>query len=679
MYKFVLYAGIIWGGLSLLLPLQAQSLDTARLFKQADNYFSYREYQNAIPLYDNILKTDKNNVKANFRLGLCYLNSITKEKASEYLNYAYALNPRFDPIFEYYLGEGLKYVNKVGEAIPRYESIRRKYLNINEDVKIINDYIGSKDFILLLDQRIKECRFGIKYFTDPTNARVRNIGKIINSEFADYAPVISADESELIFTSRRRGNVGNTISREDNKFYEDIYITEKKKGKWTAAKNISKSINTKSHEASIGLSPDGNTLYIYKDDGNGDIYYSEKNKKGEWSEPKKMGGGINGSSSHETSFTITKDGKTAYFASDRKGGFGGLDIYRVTRDEKGNWGNIENLGPTINTVDDEDAPFIHFDSKTLYFSSRGHETMGGFDVFYTELNNDQWSKPINLGSPINTTDDDIYFVLSADYKRGYFASTKKGGQGDKDIYVVDMPDYRDVEMISFQLSIKTISIIFNPLITNDPRRAIIVLRGSVKDEDTDDLLSARMVLYDVEENQPVEEINSVKPEGIYYTTMFTGKKYLIYVQKEGYLYHSEYFEIPLGVINQEKVLNIYLRRIRVGGPGFDFKALYEYNSAKLDKTSIPALERLLNFLESNPRIKGALEGHTDNIGSEQRNKILSAERAKSVYDWLISRGIDENRLSYEGFWFSKPLQDNNTAHGRSLNRRVEFRIVEIGN
>jgi outer membrane protein OmpA-like peptidoglycan-associated protein len=656
---------------------QTPNEDVTKLLKEAQLHFKSRSYMDAISVYERILEIEPHNTEATFYMGLSHLRSLHKDNALGFLLKLAKTKPDYHLLLDFYIGESYKYKNQMKDAIEYFEKVKAKFPNPSPKtlLKVYNDEVTEQNFVELINQRIREAKYGIHYLADPTNASVNNIGDKINSKYSDYAPVIAADESVLIFTSRRKGTTGKGTDVDDQLFYEDIYIAHKKNGEWEEAKNIGSTINSKFHEASIALSPNGKELFIYKDENSGDIYYSDLISENEWDKPKKVGGNIN-STFHEPSVSITDDGKTLYFASDRPGGFGGLDIYKSVKNDKGDWEEPVNLGAKVNTAKDEDSPFIHFDSKTLYFSSQGHQSMGGFDIFYAELLEGEWTDPVNLGFPINTTDDDIHFVLSADYRTGYYASARPDSRGAKDIYFVEMPDYKDVEIIDFQLSIKTISVGFNPLITKSPGRALVILRGVVKDEQTDQLISAKMSLIDVEDNQVVEEIDAVSPKGIYYTTMLTGKKYLLHVQKEGYMYHSEYFEIPLGVVNQEKILHIYLKRINIQR-SIDFKALFDYNSAKLKKQSIPALEKLYAFLEANPRLKGEIEGHTDDIGTDQRNQALSQQRAKSVYDYLVERGIDANRLKYAGYGESKSIATNTTPHGRSLNRRTEFRILEI--
>ena len=476
-----------------------------KLLREGKGYYKVREYINAIPYLEKALKIETDNIEANFYIGLCYLKSLDRDRALAPLLKVNTLSPGYNPLMDYYLAEAYKYNNQMQTAINSYETAKSKFLDKTGNVKVVNDEISVADFIGLIDQRLREARYGISYLADPTNAKVQNLGEVVNSEYGDYAPVITGDESVLIFTSRRKGSTGRGIDPEDNLYYEDIYYSEHKKGEWTSPKGLGKNINTKFHEASVGLSPNGQTLFIYKDENQGDIFVSDLNKKRSWSAPTRLGGSIN-SKHTELSISTTDDGNTIYFSSDRPGGYGGLDIYMSRKDKRGNWGSPVNLGPKINTPEDEDSPFIHFDAKTLYFSSKGHKSMGGYDIFFAELINDEWTEPKNLGYPINTAEDDIHFVLSADYKTGYYASAKDDTYGDKDIYEVRMPDYEDVEVIDFALSLKTVSVGFNPLTTKDPRRAVVILRGVVKDELTDELISARMTLIDVEENDIVDEV-----------------------------------------------------------------------------------------------------------------------------------------------------------------------------
>ncbi|MBL4657873.1 MAG: PD40 domain-containing protein, partial [Flavobacteriales bacterium] len=296
------------------------------------------------------------------------------------------------------------------------------------------------------------------------SVKVEGLGSAINSEFADYHPLISADESVLFFTSRRENTTGGGKDPDFDIYYEDIYVSHKKDSVWALAINPGYPLNTTGHDAALGLSPDGQRLFIYRD---GDIYES-KLEGPDWLEPVKLNKNVN-SKHRETSACYSFDGVTMYFVSDRPGGFGGTDIYVSEIGGDGKWGEAVNLGSQVNTGQNEDAVFMHPDGKTLYFSSQGHNNTGGYDIFKSVQQDNYvpretkdgepalsslvtgtveaaegpaqsaaegWSTPENLGAPINTTGDDVFFVLAANGKRGYYSSSKPGGSGEKDIYVI---------------------------------------------------------------------------------------------------------------------------------------------------------------------------------------------------------------------------------------------------
>lgn len=383
---------------------------------------------------------DPSNANINYRVALCYLKSATKkdyaipflEKASlnvskNYLDYE--PTEKKAPISTYYyLGIAYHLQYRFDEAITNFE--------------LYKSLLKSKEILIFKDvnDRIKQCQNAKALMNAPINVAISNMGDSVNGPFPDYCPVISADESTLIFTSRRAESTGGDRGV-DNQFYEDIYICYKKNdGKWTSPVSISSNINTYGNDAAIGLSADGQQLLIYRDDaGDGNIYTSTL-AGDTWSVPEKMGSDIN-TKSWEPSASISADGNTLFFVSDREGGFGGRDIWRCVKLPNGKWSLASNLGAQINTEYDEEAPFIHPDGVTLLFSSSGHKTMGGFDIFSSVKNPETgWEEPVNMGFPINTTNDDVFYVTSPDGKRGYYSSAKPGGYGEKDIYLISLPD-----------------------------------------------------------------------------------------------------------------------------------------------------------------------------------------------------------------------------------------------
>ena len=344
-----------------------------------------------------------------------------------------------------YLGQAYQHANRFDDAINMFEHYK-KYIPQNK-----NGLESLKE----INRTIEMCKTGKVLVAKPTEVSISNLGNKVNSIYPDYAPVISADESMMVFTTRRKENVGNKIDF-NGLYYEDIYLSQNTNWQWSEAvsidstsiipnndtkpvfslaKRLDPPINTKFHDAAIGLSPSGQKLFIYK---RGEIYISTI-KGDKWGRLTKLNTNINYKKNWQPSISISADESTIYFTSDRKGGFGGLDIYKSEKQANGDWGSAVNLGDIINTPYDEDSPFIHPNGKTLYFSSKGHNTMGGYDIFKTEFVNGKWSEPVNIGYPINTSDDDIFYVETAKGDHAYFASIRENGYGDMDIYLLLFP------------------------------------------------------------------------------------------------------------------------------------------------------------------------------------------------------------------------------------------------
>ena len=399
-------------------------------FMQGNQLIEEKNWPMALKFFQEAYKVDSNNANINYKMGLCYLNSLSeKQKALRYLRKASKdVTRNYDPFTPqvkkapentfYYLAQAYHYNYQFDSAIIYFDSW--KSIVGNRDPEAVKD----------IDMRINWAKNAKEFMSSPLPVTITNMGDSINGPGPDYSPVISIDENTLIFTSRRAGEIGI-----DGQYYEDILIAEKKAdGTWGEAHPISPYINTPTNEASISLSADGQVLFIYRDDNGGDIY-SSTNMNGQWMSPVPLGGDVN-SRYWETHACMTADGNTLYFVSDRPGGFGGRDIYRCVRLPNGQWSKALNLGPKVNTAADEDSPFIHPDQKTLFFSSKGHKSMGGFDIFFTfKDENEQWMDPVNIGYPINTPDDDIFYSTSPDGKRAYFSSVREGGRGEKDIYM----------------------------------------------------------------------------------------------------------------------------------------------------------------------------------------------------------------------------------------------------
>ena len=508
----------------------------------------------------------------------------------------------------------------------------------------------------------------------------RSVGPEINSSYPDYGPVISADESVMMFTSRRDNTTGGGIAPDDQMYFEDVYISHNTDGKWSPATNMGKPVNTDNHDATVGLSADGQKLFIYLGNkGRGDLFECEL-KGIAWGKPESLKSNIN-TDSHEPSASLSADGNTLYFVSDRSGGFGSHDIYKCTWDaKKKKWSEAENLGPTINTPYSEQGAFIHPDGKTLYFSSKGHNTMGGYDIFKSiwDDKKKKWSTPENIGYPINTADNDIDFVLSASGKHAYFASYKADGYGEKDIYMITFitpknPILNTEDNLLASLTEPVRETVIAKQI-EVPLAQVSILKGTIYDELTKQPLEGDIELVDNQLNQVIATFKSNSSTGKYLVTLPAGKNYGIAVKKEGYLFHSENFDIPAGSGYQEYVKDVPMKKIAVGSKIVLRNIFFDFDKATLRPESTAELERLMKFLTDIPSMKIEIGGHTDSKGADEYNMKLSSNRAQAVVDYLSAHGIEKGRLTAKGYGETKPMADNNTDEGRQLNRRTEFEI-----
>jgi tetratricopeptide (TPR) repeat protein len=477
--------------------------------KEADIRMSEGDYHGALDYYKEIEAANGNSPELDLKIGKCIFESKGDwRKTREYFERSSEANLAMG---HYYLGRFLHYDQKFDEAISKFE----KY----------NSGTGYKDVdFSVIERWIRICGRAKQFKSLQKDLVIENLGPHINSSYPDYAPVISADESTLIFTSRKEGSTGNQLDPY-NKYFEDIYISYRKGSDWINPKSIGSNINSVTHDASVGLSPDGNLLLVYrtnKDLTGGDLYQSELQGQ-HWSDLSIMARHINSDEYQEASASFTPDNNTIYFSSNRPGGFGGKDIYKVTRLPDGNWSQPSNLGEVINSPYDEDGPFIHPDGKVLYFTSKGHTTMGGFDVFESYMNEQGfWEVPKNMGCPINTVFDDIHFVLSAEGEVGYYATIKEGGYGEHDIYSVGLAQRRPI------------------------------IKGKIFASDQDEkFLKSRLTLF-TEEGKPVGIYKTNNRSGSFIMVVSLNKKYTLKIEPDDSQYESIEKEIYLSNDNYLK-------------------------------------------------------------------------------------------------------------------------------
>ena len=442
MNRFLLFIVCIGVSIASLNAAPPKRLVFAAKFLEANQMMEERLWIQSINAWIDLLVDNPNNANINYKIGDCYLQTAnSKLEALQYLEaacdkrFSKSYDP-YDPVEKrapvqalYYLGRAQALNLKIDDAIATFQKLQKQ--------------LGKKHLMYVdATRELEMCQEAKTQMANPKNYKITNVGPIINTASNEYSPVLSLDESQLFFTSPRvRPDSSNSkiIDFMTMQYKDDIYATFKnEEGVWMEPELLN--LNTDAHDAAISVSPDGQTLFIYRDNF-GDGQLLESTLIGEtWSEPVLLGSDIN-TTAWETHATVSADGSTLLFVSDRTGGVGNRDIYRCVKLPNGEWSRALNIGTQVNTNFDEDAPFLTADGKTLYFASRGHNTMGGFDIFYSKLGQDgEWGAPVTLGYPINTVDDDVFFVPMADGRRAYYSSSKDGGYGLKDIYLVDMPD-----------------------------------------------------------------------------------------------------------------------------------------------------------------------------------------------------------------------------------------------
>jgi outer membrane protein OmpA-like peptidoglycan-associated protein len=631
----------------------------------ADGYWDDQNYDFALKIYKNIQKDISSSSFFNFKIGDCYSKASLLNNNDSALHYLSLSAENVSTDLEFDVNDNTLEKAPIF-AYLEYARLLRKNLNINkaqENFKSFEEALGNKitdDWSATLKRENKICETAKLLLENPVDVILKGIDEI-NSEYSEYAPVVSADEQTMIFTSRRKHKGENTNQSKDPidfKYYEDIYISKKEPtGKWGEPKLISDKINTAGHEATIGLSVDGQQLLIYsaQEDPQGDIYYSKLIGR-DWSEP--IAFEALNSKASETHACFSADGKTIFFTSNRKGGYGGFDIYRVTMLPNGAWSKPLNLGPKINTEFDDRAPFIHPDGVSLFFSSNGHETMGGFDIFQaTDLGEDGWSTPENIGYPINTSDDDVFYATSVDGKRSYYASKKEEGKGENDLYIITIP--------------------------KAPVQPMTIMSGYFSTGDGNGTIPADAEII-VKDNETGEIIGIFKPNrktGKYLFILPPDKNYNVTYNADGFLFKSENLIVPKNSAFQSIKREIKLAPIKANESIVLNNVFFEYESYDITKDSRSELNKLFNLLSNNPSIKVEIQGHTDSKGKKAFNKKLSQKRAESVKNYLIKKGINLSRVNAVGYGEDQPIAKNTNSdgsdneEGRKLNRRIELKVL----
>ena len=613
--------------------------------------------------------------------GVIYIETIHKPRGLKYFLKAFEIDAKYNPSLInqdykqsllYYIGSSYHYSHDFENAINYYKRYKGN-LDLDFTTKRLSKEVYDVENTDI-ERRLFECMNGKDFIANPVDVKIENLGDQINTPYGDYTPVVSADEKVLVFTSRRPGGTSDDVHT-DNKYYEDVYISHKQGDNWGQAENIGTVINTETFDATSSLSSDGKILYIYNDEKGGTLYSStfEEESNGEWGTLKIIPQ-LKSKSSHETHVTTTADGKKMIFTSDRDGGLGDLDMWMAEQDDNGKWLEPVNLGETLNTPYEERGPFILADGSAMYFSSQGHKGMGGHDIFRTDWDEDkkEWSEPENIGYPINTADDDVYISYTGDGRRGYYASIKDEGLGDKDIYVLYLPEPEIID---------TVEKIDTPVVVakKAPSLKPVTLRGIITDASTGEPISAELEIRNSSDNSVVTVINTGN-DGTYRYTFSNSKEleYQLNAQKPGYIYSNATAVIPaMDTIAQEVERNLALQKAVVGKKVIIRNIYYHFDKYSLKSESYAELDKIEKLLNENPNMKLEISGHTDKIGSLAYNVVLGKRRAKAVVKFLVNKGISSDRLISKGYGETKPLVSNDDeTDGREINRRTEFIILE---
>lgn len=612
-------------------------------FDQGKEAYGKEKYTEAISYFIDALKVDGKNEDALYFLGLCYKYTNQPEKAIEQFALLEKLNPNYSPTFYYELGGMYADAGQFEKGVQMQEIFLKKY---------------PSDADKTLSRH--QAQYKLRYSREQEALRKEKIvmkepiklPSSINSQQDDFMPILNPKGDKLYFTSKRKGGISfdeaSKIEGDD-----DLYFIEKVNGTWSTPKLLPDPINTGANEGAACFSADGQVM-VYtgcgREDGIGscDLYISML-EGDQWSVPKNLGNVVN-CDDWDSQPTISNDGSKIIFASGREGSYGIEDLYIVEKNIFGEWGPAMNIGPTLNTPFRDKSPFFSQDGKTLYFASDGHPGFGGLDIFKTTYENGKWTTPINLGRPLNTEGDDIYFTVGGAGDVAYFASNRDGGSDD--LYEIEIPEAMRPE-------------------------ATVVVEGIVTNAKTGARVSAHVMVEDLNTGEIIALVKSNSVSGRYLVVLPSGKSYSVSANKESFFFHSERFDVPADSKFETLKKDIPLKPIEKGTKIVLNNIFFETGKATLTSQSKVELEKAIDLLNENPTMVIEVGGHTDNVGDDAFNMKLSHDRAKTVRDYLVTGGISSTRVQSKGYGETNPVATNDNEEGRKANRRTEFIILEF--
>ena len=631
--------------LSTCWAVQAQTQMAKFYYDKGKEAYDNKYYDDAEEQLQKALEKDPTHVDAMCYLGYTYYDLKQYEKVVEVYQKLEETDPDYWAWYLYlraYANEQLGQFDKAegdyGKFLEKYSSSADRVI-YHHKAAVRKNYAANSPRIRAQEKRM----------ADPVN-----LGKGINTISDDMMPQIDPTGRRLYFTSSRKGGFDKLDDDEENDWGEDLYFVEKSGGSWGQPTLLPEPINTFENDGTSTFSADGQMMIYVRCGDEGSVgscdLWTSTLEGDKWTSPVNMGNVVN-DEEWDSQPTLSSDGNTIIFVSDRAGSYdGSMDLYMSQKNSYGQWGLPVNLGSTINTPFGEKSPYLAPDGKTLYFSSQGHPGYGDYDIFLSVLEDGKWSTPKNLGAPLNSAGQDTYFSISASGEGAYFASDR-GGEGKLDLYSINIPQ---------ELR---------------PKPAVIV-KGLVTNAKTEELIGAWVLVEDINTGELIATAKSNSSSGEYLVVLPSGRNYSVSANKEGFFFYSNKFEVPTSAKYQAITKNIQLKPLEKGARVVLNNIFFETGKATLTQESYIELGKAVDLLKTNPSMRVEVGGHTDNVGSDESNMQLSHERAKSVRNYLVKAGIESSRLEAKGYGETQPVADNETEEGRKANRRTEFVILD---
>jgi outer membrane protein OmpA-like peptidoglycan-associated protein/tetratricopeptide (TPR) repeat protein len=620
-------------------------------------------YKKAVKFYYEANKFNPSNGELNFKIGVCLINSNDPSKGIAYIKKARELDPKCNPFLNYYYGVALQLDGKFTEAIQSFKTFEEEYRK-------------ADNFSKFIFNRKEQCERAAKSIETPIRAWIDNVSEL-NTSADDIAPSISTDGAELIMSSNR----SNTHTANDVGEYDfDIYSTSLTDGTWSFPRHLTGKINSADDDVSNNLSYDGTKMLLHRTIAGQSDIYEAKLVGADWTDPAKLNAMVSSAKVNEKNASYNDDGYRIYFTRDNDDRSNGMEImYSGIQSKMKQDFMAATMISTCNSKFNEGPIYISIDGETMYIASEGHTSLGGYDIFVSKKEQGQWTKPVNLGYPINTQYDDFYFAPTANGKYAYISSNRPGGSGGYDIYKVTFWGEEKqalIEMEDFLLASLAMPIKDNQIesTVDVNKKSLTVFKGITIDAISRKAVEATIEITDNTTGKIIETFTTNSATGKFIITLNSGKNYGIAVKAAGYLFHSENFDIPAGSDDNLVNKTIELKNIAVGSKIALRNIFFDFGKSTLRAESNAELDRLVKLMKDVPNLKIEISGHTDNTGSATVNDFLSQQRAEAVVTYLSSKGIAAARMTAKGYGSNLPIATNKTEEGKQQNRRTEFEI-----